>query len=85
MDNIDKTIINRLQDGLPVCHRPWATVAQEIGIGEQDLIDRLQGLLSEGYLTRLGPMYHAENMGGGLTLAALKVPPERFDDVAEIV
>ena len=36
-------------------------------------------------LSRFGPMYHAERLGGGLTLAALAVPPERFDEVAALV
>jgi len=45
----------------------------------------LRVLLAEGVLSRFGPMYHAEQMGGALTLAALKVPADRFDEVAEIV
>lgn len=85
MDKLDKAIINRLQDGLPVCERPYQAVAHELGTGEDELIDRLQTLLDEGYLTRFGPMYHAEKMGGGLTLAALTVPGERFDEITEIV
>ena len=39
----------------------------------------------EGLLSRFGPMYHAEKMGGGLTLAAIKVPTERYDEVTDIV
>ena len=30
-------------------------------------------------------MYHAERMGGGLTLAAMQVPEDRFEAVAEQV
>jgi DNA-binding Lrp family transcriptional regulator len=30
-------------------------------------------------------MYHAERLGGGLTLAAMKVPPADFERVAEAV
>jgi DNA-binding Lrp family transcriptional regulator len=36
-------------------------------------------------LSRFGPMYHAERLGGGLTLAALAAPPEHFDEVANLV
>jgi len=85
MDDVDKAIINRLQQGFPICSSPYRKVAEELGLGERDLLSRLQVLLSAGVLSRFGPMYHAEHMGGALTLAALKVPESRFDEVAEIV
>jgi len=34
-------------------------------------------------LTRFGPMFDIERLGGAFTLAALAVPEERFEDVAE--
>jgi len=85
MDDIDKAIVNRLQQGFPVCESPYRRVAEQLGITEAQLLARLKSLLAEGVLSRFGPMYHAEQMGGALTLAALKVPDERFDEVAEIV
>ena len=42
-------------------------------------------MLEAGVLSRFGPMYHAERLGGGLTLAALAAPPERFDEVTALV
>ncbi|AEG02358.1 Lrp/AsnC family transcriptional regulator [Methylomonas methanica] len=85
MDDTDKLIINQLQKGFPICESPYRQVAEHIGIAEDELLNRLQTLLDDGVLSRFGPMYHAEQMGGALTLAALKVPEERFDEVAEIV
>jgi DNA-binding Lrp family transcriptional regulator len=85
LDVLDRAIVNRLQDGFPVCERPYAAVAEELGIDEQDLLGRLGRLLQERVLTRFGPMYHAERMGGGLSLAAMKIPPEDFERVAGIV
>jgi DNA-binding Lrp family transcriptional regulator len=41
--------------------------------------------LDNGTLTRFGPLYNAELMGGALTLAAVKAPEERFDEVATII
>jgi DNA-binding Lrp family transcriptional regulator len=42
-------------------------------------------MLDDGLLTRFGPLFHAERMGGALSLCAMKVPKERFDEVAEQV
>lgn len=85
MDEIDKQIINALQDGFPICDAPYHQVAAQLGLTEQDLIARLKTLLDNGILTRFGPLYNAEQMGGALTLAAVKAPIERFDEIAEII
>jgi DNA-binding Lrp family transcriptional regulator len=85
LDATDRTIINRLQDGLPLVERPFARVAGELGLSEGRLLYRLEQLRERGVLTRFGPMYHAERLGGGLTLAALAVPEDDFDRVVEQV
>ncbi|HYD65926.1 Lrp/AsnC family transcriptional regulator [Azospirillum sp.] len=85
MDDLDRALINRLQDGLPLVDRPFAAVGAELGLGEDDVVARVRAMVEGGLLTRFGPMYHAERMGGGLTLAALKVPAEDFERVAGIV
>ena len=85
MDEIDRRIINALQVGFPVCNAPYQQVAGQLGLTEQALLERLQALLDNGTLSRFGPLYHAELMGGALTLAAVKAPPERFDEVTDII
>jgi DNA-binding Lrp family transcriptional regulator len=85
MDKIDKQIINALQDGFPICDAPYRRVAAQLGLAEQELIDRLQALLANGVLTRFGPLYNAEQMGGALTLAAVKAPVERYDEITGII
>lgn len=85
MDPLNKAIVNQLQQGLPICDEPYAAVARQLGTDESTLLKRLEGLLADGTLSRFGPMYHAERLGGGLTLAAMQVPEDRFDAVAGIV
>jgi len=85
MDAVDRRIVNAFQGGFPVAERPFAEAATLIGIDEEELIARLGALREAGTLTRFGPLYNAEAMGGALTLAALAVPAERYDDVAEMV
>lgn len=85
MDEIDKQIINTLQDGFPICDAPYRQVASQLGLTELELIARLTALLANGTLTRFGPLYNAEQMGGALTLAAVKAPKQRFDEITEII
>ena len=85
MNAMDLKIINRLQYGFPICEYPFAEVAKELDIKESELIDRVEKMRADKTLTRFGPMYHAEQLGGALSLAGMAIPEERFDEVAEIV
>lgn len=82
---LEKSLINLLQHGLPVCERPFAKIAEEVLSTEQAVIDCLNNLRSEKVLTRFGPMFDAASLGGAFTLAALAVPEEDFDFVTEQV
>jgi DNA-binding Lrp family transcriptional regulator len=85
MDEVDRRIVNALQGGFPVCERPYRAVAETLGLTEQELIGRLGRLLGEGVLTRFGPMFQIERVGGAFVLAALAVPEARFEEVAGAV
>ena len=85
MDELDRRLINRLQHGLPLVRDPWQALAEELDADAAQLRERVQALLDDGTLTRFGPMFDIERLGGAFTLAALSVPEERFDQVAERV
>ena len=85
MDTLDRAIINNLQGGFPVCDEPYREVASQLGTTEDELLRRIDAMLESGTLSRFGPMYHAERLGGGLTLAAMQIPPDDFERVAAIV
>jgi len=79
---VERAVINRLQTGLPLVHSPYAAVAGELGMAEEVVLNTLQELLDRNILRRFGPMFHAGEMGGGLTLAAMRVPQQDFDRMA---
>lgn len=85
LSTLEKSLINLLQHGLPVCERPFAQIAEEVSSTEQEVIACLNNLRSEKVLTRFGPMFDAASLGGAFTLAALSVPEEDFDFVTEQV
>ncbi|MGF1614340.1 MAG: AsnC family transcriptional regulator [Gammaproteobacteria bacterium] len=85
MDTLDRAILNTLQDGFPVCERPFAVVAARLGTSEGILIERLEALLRVGFLSRFGPLYHAERLGGALLLAAMRVPTADLERIAALV
>ncbi|GBO88465.1 MULTISPECIES: Lrp/AsnC family transcriptional regulator [Marinobacter] len=79
---VERAVINRLQTGLPLMHSPYAAVANELGMAEEVVMNTLQDLLERRIFTRFGPMFHAGEMGGGLTLAAMRIPQQDFDSIA---
>jgi len=82
---LDKSLINLLQHGVPVCERPFAQIANELGSTEAEVIRHLNELKSSRVLSRFGPMFDAVYLGGAFTLAALAVPEEDFEKVTEQV
>ena len=78
---VERAVINRLQTGLPLVHSPYAVVADELDMTEEVVLHTLQDLLDRRILTRFGPMFHAGEMGGGLTLAAMRIPEQNFDSI----
>ena len=85
MDELDRAIVERLQTGFPVSERPFLEAAGSLGTTEDELIARIDRLLHEGTLTRFGPLFQVERMGGAFTLAAMSVPDELFEDTATAV
>lgn len=85
LDPVDRDIINRLQDGFPICEHPYAAAAQALGIREAELLTRLKRLLDTNTLTRFGPLYNVEQAGGAFVLVAMSVPEEDLERVVEIV
>lgn len=81
LDATDRTIINTLQGGFPVSSRPYSEVARQLGLEETELIERLGQLLETSTISRFGPMYNAEAMGGAFCLCAVAVPPDRFESI----
>jgi siroheme decarboxylase len=85
LDATDRAILNALQDDFPICPDPFGAAAGGLGLDRDGLIARLANLRDIGAITRFGPFYDAEAMGGAFCLCAMEVPEARFDKVAEIV
>jgi DNA-binding Lrp family transcriptional regulator len=82
LDLADRAIINGLQGGFPLDPRPFRAAGEALGLSEHELIARLRRLLEQGKLSRFGPLWNAQVLGGDVCLCAMAVPSERFDAVA---
>ncbi|MES9946277.1 MAG: hypothetical protein ABW080_15080 [Candidatus Thiodiazotropha sp.] len=85
LNPLERHLINRFQGDVAFAERPFRQMAEELGSNEETVFQSVQRLLEMGWLSRFGPLYNAERLGGSLVLAAMSVPDGDFDKVAEQV
>lgn len=85
LDAIDRRIIATLQGDFPLCERPYAAAAATLDLREDELLARLQSLLERRVLTRFGPLFQVERMGGAFMLAAMQVPEADWEQTLAAV
>ncbi|MBE9565022.1 MAG: hypothetical protein IMF17_07225, partial [Proteobacteria bacterium] len=85
LSELERNFINSFQGNFPLQERPFLSAAEQLGCSEDELIETVKKLKSEKVLTRFGPLYDAAKLGGGLTLAAISVPQERYEIVTALV
>ncbi|WP_417544994.1 AsnC family transcriptional regulator [Marinobacter sp.] len=81
LDPTDQQLINHFQRHLPVCERPYLEMSRQLGISEQEVIERLQSLQSRDVVGRVGSVFEHSQAGASL-LAAVAAPEEQMDLVA---
>ena len=86
MDQIDRALIVATQAGLPLVLRPYAQIAEQLGITEAAVMARLQGLLESGMIRRIGAVPNHYAIGwtaNGMTV--WDVADERVDELGALV
>jgi len=81
LSDIDRRLLDDYQHDFPLDPQPFATIAEQLGVDEAKVIERLAYLKRFGALSRVGPVLRPNRVGAS-TLAALAVPPDRLEDVA---
>lgn len=85
LDEVERRITNGLQGGFPICERPFEVAAGALGLDEAELIERIGKLFKTGVLTRFGPLFNADRLGGANVLAAMSLPENDFDRIAAFI
>jgi DNA-binding Lrp family transcriptional regulator len=84
LDALDRRLLDDFQYGIPLAPRPFALMAEQLGVAEAEVIARMQRLTEAGAVSRVGPVFRPRQVGAS-TLAAMAVPPERLAEVAALV
>ena len=85
LDPTDSAILNRIQSDFPITSRPYLAVADELGLTEKEVIERVARLKADGVIRRIGGNFVPGKLGFVSTLCAACVPPDQIDFFAEVV
>lgn len=78
--DLDLRLLNDYQRNFPLVSRPFASIADDLGVTEAEVIERYAGLQAAGLITRVGAVVRPHALGVS-TLAAVAVPAEEVDDI----
>ena len=86
LDRTDRTLLDALQDDLPLVSRHFGVIAARLGIPEDDVIKRIKRLQEQGIVRGLSPVLESRQVGlSATTLVALRVPEEKIQHVARLI
>lgn len=85
MDKTDSKILQELQDNFPLCENPYQILADRLQMQTDELISRIQRLLDDGVIRRMGASFDSKRIGFSSTLAAVIVKSELVEHAAEII
>jgi len=85
MDKLDHRILKKLQDEFPLSTKPYDILAGKLQITSEQLWNRVQGMLQNGLIRRMGASLDSSKLGFSGTLAAVSIPADRVEQAARII
>jgi DNA-binding Lrp family transcriptional regulator len=84
LTELERRLLNEYQHGLPLSATPYADMAKNLGTSEAQVLRIMTDLQERGVISRVGPVFKPKRIGSS-TLAAIAVPPENLEVVADYV
>ncbi len=77
---LDRFLLARLADGLPITSRPYADLATSLGLGEEEVIARVGALIRDGTIRRFGVIVRHRELGyRANAMVVWDAPADRVD------
>lgn len=82
---IDKRILDILQNNFPLCTRPFWDMSNHLHINETELLLRIKAMQDAGIIRRIGGIMDSKKLGFYSTLCACTVSYDKIDEVAVVI
>lgn len=84
LNETQKSLLNDFQHHFPLSPNPYAEIAEQLGISEQEVLQHLKELSNQKVISRIGPVFRPHSIGRS-TLATIHVPAIRLAEVANYI
>ena len=84
LTELEQHLLNDFQHNFPLSPRPYADMAEKLGVSEQQVMESLEKLRRQGLVSRVGAVFRPNSVGAS-TLAAMSVAEDQLASVAEII
>ncbi len=84
ISDTERLLLNGYQRDFPLIPHPFREIGDTLGMSEGEVLSSIEGLQHEEVVTRLGAVVRP-NSAGASTLAAMAVPQQRLEAVADFV
>ena len=85
LDRVDKRLLDIIQTAFPLVSHPYAALGEQLGISEEDALNRVRRMKKIGLIRRMGANFQSAKLGFRSTLCAARVPEEQLESfVAEV-
>jgi len=74
LDEMDSRILGAVQSDFPVCERPFARIAETLGVDEDTVLERIISLKERGVIRRFGAVFDSRKLGYVSTLVGVRIP-----------
>jgi DNA-binding Lrp family transcriptional regulator len=81
---LEKRLLNDFQQDLPLSATPFADIAEQLGVSENEVLNTVRKLQHDGVISRVGPVFTPNRIGVS-TLAAMSIPAQDLECVARII
>ncbi len=85
MDAVDRKILSLINDSIPLEERPFLSVAEQTGLSEDEVIERVRRLKEQGIIRRIGAVISPRALGWHSTLCAARIPEEKIPEYETVV
>lgn len=81
----ERRLLDLVQREFPITPEPYRELACRLDVTEDQVLERLADWRATGLLRRLGAVFDSHRLGYQSSLVAMKVPPERVEEVAAAI
>ena len=85
LTKLQKQLCNALQEGLPICSRPFEDLAKFLDSDERKVLREIEELKRAGVIRRICALINYRALGRTSTLVAAHIPQENLQEVTEAV